>query len=611
MKHEHITSDYEEEYHKNKHKYLYTNPSYYKARADLAKKRYFNDIENLDTKKILEFGCFEGNTKITSEDFTGKKIKDIKIGEKVFTHKGRLKKVIKTFKRKYNNKIYEIKVKGILEPFLVTPEHPILCIYRKDIRCIKKGSSRLCKKTTLEDKVPQCRKCIPSIKTPKFLKAINLNKGDYLITPRPILKTIKIIKTIDYIGNYKIRKSPKVIPKTIKLDNDFMRLGGFWLAEGSFLKTHKRISGIRFSFNIREGEYINEVCKSLKKIFNETPKVLERPNKTITEIYVCNKKLGLLFFELFGERSHGKIIHKDIMTASKDALFNLFVGFYLGDGHLSKIKNNHNSIKLTTVSEKLRQQLFWIATMNGFPASILDNKVLISGDVTKIDKKGSINHKDNDVHTLSFKYGDFILRPIDSIKEKIYNGYVYNLEVDEDNSYISNHIAVHNCGLGQNLFWLPKKRRVGYDISNFAVDFFKAMGGNATTDITRIPNNAFDIVLSAHVLEHVDNPLETLRVIHSKLRKGGKLILITPLDKEEKINVNDTNQHLWTWTPQLMFNLLVMVGFKPVHNEIIATCAYKKLLPFRKLGLRTYNFVTRMAGKIVGDRELKFVAVKV
>jgi len=171
-------------------------------------------------------------------------------------------------------------------------------------------------------------------------------------------------------------------------------------------------------------------------------------------------------------------------------------------------------------------------------------------------------------------------------------------------------ILEFGCGMGQNLFWLPANRRVGYDISKFAVDFFKDKGGNATTDITKIPENAFDIIISAHVLEHVENPLETLRVIHSKLRKGGKLILITPLDKGKKINPKDINQHLWTWTPQLMSNLLIKAEFKPISHKIISTCGYKKLLPFRKLGIGTYNLVTRMAGRVVRDRELKFVAIK-
>lgn len=186
-------------------------------------------------------------------------------------------------------------------------------------------------------------------------------------------------------------------------------------------------------------------------------------------------------------------------------------------------------------------------------------------------------------------------------KKRYFNG-IDNLERKK--------ILEFGCGLGQNLFWLPENRRVGYDISNFAVELFKSKGGRATTNISLIPDDSFDIVFSAHVLEHVDNPIETLRVMHSKLRKGGKLILVTPLDKGKKINATDTNQHLWTWTPQLMTNLLTKAGFKPIENKIITTCAYKKLLLFRKLGLRTYNFMTKLAGKIAGDKELKFMAVK-
>ncbi len=171
-------------------------------------------------------------------------------------------------------------------------------------------------------------------------------------------------------------------------------------------------------------------------------------------------------------------------------------------------------------------------------------------------------------------------------------------------------ILEFGVGLGQNLFWLPKGKRFGYDISDFAINFFKSKGGIATKDITKIEDESFGIVFSAHVLEHVDNPLETLRVMHSKLRTGGKLILITPLDKPKICSGPDINQHLFTWTPQLMINLLIKAGFTPLEYDIIPTFAYKKLLPFRKLGIGAYDFVTRLAGMIVRDRELKFVAVK-
>ena len=193
------------------------------------------------------------------------------------------------------------------------------------------------------------------------------------------------------------------------------------------------------------------------------------------------------------------------------------------------------------------------------------------------------------------------------LAKRRYFGGIKNIETKK--------ILEFGSGLGQNLFWLPKERRIGYDISKFAIDFFKSKGGRGTTDITRIPENSFDIVFSAHVLEHVDNPLETLRVMHSKLRKGGALILVTPIDKGKKIKSNvlrpDINQHLWTWTPQLMNNLLIKAGFKPIYNKVIPTCGYKKLLFSRRLGLRFYDFMTKFAGRVVRDKELKFVAVKV
>ena len=88
-------------------------------------------------------------------------------------------------------------------------------------------------------------------------------------------------------------------------------------------------------------------------------------------------------------------------------------------------------------------------------------------------------------------------------------------------------------GMGQNI-WLFKKA-IGYDISKYAVDFCTTKGVSTTTDISKIPDNHYDVVLSVHMLEHVENPLKTLRVIYSKLQKGGRLILITPIDKCKKI----------------------------------------------------------------------------
>jgi GDPmannose 4,6-dehydratase len=79
--------------------------------------------------------CFTSETKIYTE--TGlKRIKDIKIGDLVWAHKGRLRRVTDTYERKYKDRMINIRVvAGSNKPIeilqnnfqvTVTPEHPIM-----------------------------------------------------------------------------------------------------------------------------------------------------------------------------------------------------------------------------------------------------------------------------------------------------------------------------------------------------------------------------------------------------------------------------------------------------------------------------------------------------
>jgi hypothetical protein len=44
-----------------------------------------------------------------------------------------------------------------------------------------------------------------------------------------------------------------------------------------------------------------------------------------------------------------------------------------------------------------------------------------------------------------YYYGIIIHRPIRGCKRLLYSGNVYNLQVDQDESYVANRIVVHNC----------------------------------------------------------------------------------------------------------------------------------------------------------------------
>lgn len=52
---------------------------------------------------------------------------------------------------------------------------------------------------------------------------------------------------------------------------------------------------------------------------------------------------------------------------------------------------------------------------------------------------------------------------------------------------------------------------------------------NIDTDgLSEIPNDSFDVVIAAHVIEHLANPIRAIQEMQRVLRPGGKLVLIVP-----------------------------------------------------------------------------------
>ncbi len=170
-------------------------------------------------------------------------------------------------------------------------------------------------------------------------------------------------------------------------------------------------------------------------------------------------------------------------------------------------------------------------------------------------------------------------------------------------------ILDYGCGLGQNIYYMPNS--MGYDISNFGVEFCRKKGINATTALDEVPDESFDVVFSAHVLEHHPHPKTMLEEMYQKLGKGKKLILVIPHERHGRGKFQyDLNQHLYTWNFQAINNLLLTVGFKIRENKYIRGAAYFKLLPIAKLNFGLYRFLTNFISRVCGIKEMMVVAEK-
>ena len=173
----------------------------------------------------------------------------------------------------------------------------------------------------------------------------------------------------------------------------------------------------------------------------------------------------------------------------------------------------------------------------------------------------------------------------------------------------NSRILDFGCGLGQNIYYLPNA--VGYDISQFGVEFCRKKGINATNQLEDIPDEAFDVVFSSHVLEHHPHPMTMLEEMYSKLKKGQKMVLVIPHERHGKAQFKyDLNQHLYTWNFQAINNLLITVGFEILENRYVRGAGYFRFLPLARINFGLYRFTTNLLSRIFGIKEMMIVAKK-
>lgn len=147
------------------------------------------------------------------------------------------------------------------------------------------------------------------------------------------------------------------------------------------------------------------------------------------------------------------------------------------------------------------------------------------------------------------------------------------IEARKFNMYVkpSDSVLDFGCGGGQVLRNLDCTRRVGVEINPAARTATLEKGVECHESIAVLEDNSFDVVISNHALEHVENPIFVLRALRSKLKASGVLVLCVPIDDwrtQQKYKLQDINHHLQTWTPQLLGNSLFEAGFSPGQISI-------------------------------------------
>ncbi|WP_428152574.1 class I SAM-dependent methyltransferase [Brevundimonas sp.] len=132
----------------------------------------------------------------------------------------------------------------------------------------------------------------------------------------------------------------------------------------------------------------------------------------------------------------------------------------------------------------------------------------------------------------------------------------------------SDTVLDFGCATGGILSALPAAKRIGVEVSEVSSAEAHKVLDRVVSHLDEIEDASIDVAISFHALEHVPNPQAVLLGLRRVLRPSGRLRLIVPYDntflnrEHREWAASDPDQHLFTWTPMALGNLLSVSGFK-------------------------------------------------
>ncbi len=428
------------------------------------------DLENFreqyggeDTEDYLHY-CFTPETEIiTNAGF--KKISEIKANDTVLTHKGNWKKVIRTFEREYNGEIIEIKTEKSQDYIRCTPDHPLYGINLKKVTWSRNNTYAIWKgNLQKKSRLNSIRELLP-----EFKPAAKFEKLDRLAFPKFSFSDMfpdyldfsdfGVVKGDGFVYHETngINGSKRLVgkfPVGMELDDDMLFFLGLFIAEGS---NHETRFQCAISLNKKETNLINRATKVLD-LFGLRWNISKTLGNGI-QIVFSSPIFSKFVSRYIGHEAVNKHIPEFLLGYSSSRLLPLLEGLFAGDGWIGAKKNALRA-SYTTISKRLSNDILFI--LKGFginPATYTVEEHLSDFKTYKSQSHEAytieLNHKEistiynNKVYTFdTFDNGDLAI-PIKDLRKSEYNGLVYNLEVEDDNSYVTKNFSVHNC-LGQH-----------------------------------------------------------------------------------------------------------------------------------------------------------------
>jgi glycosyltransferase involved in cell wall biosynthesis len=370
--------------------------------------------------------CLPPGTNVITKDGI-KPIEHIKVGDEVLTHRGKFRRVTDVKSRYVNDELIEIVAYSLNCPTQLTKEHLVLSFKRPP-----KGHSRR----------------LWAMQVPSWIRAADLQKGDCIVFPvvgELYDKSFYDLKDFDdkvlhdekhvwYKMGYSGKSGKLVkVKRCIPINEELAKLVGWYIAEGSV--NRNQMTAIEFSLG-NEPEAVMEIIKGMKSLFGVDATVVYRRGGI--SVIFSGSILAKFFSKLCGTGARNKRIPLEFLYGKLQNLRPLVESMVKGDG-----SRTEKYWSLSTSSRTLKTQFVIALIRLGFKPSVSYSKTRDEYNIfIWLANTANYVHSNKSWFLEKAPYIGFLVR---SVRRVPYQGKVYNLCVEEDESYVTEELAVHNC----------------------------------------------------------------------------------------------------------------------------------------------------------------------
>jgi pyruvate formate lyase activating enzyme len=236
------------------------------------------------------------------------------------------------------------------------------------------------------------------------------------------------------------------IPAELKVDENLAALLGYYCAEGCVVRNRKRPNShvLNFSFSHQEVELAERVRKLLKTCLGLSARLVLR--ETTLGVAVGKASAAVLFKTLAGGRSTHKRVPDCIFKAGAGSMRAFLAAYVEGDGH----RYPNGKVSVTSVSSDLAQGIALLALRSGFLPSIYTKQASMFGAIQgRVVRQAPTMYVvvwyTDPIARRAVETADKYLVPLRRVEREPYEGDVYNMEVEDEHSYLAGFFAVSNC----------------------------------------------------------------------------------------------------------------------------------------------------------------------